>query len=37
MESSRLDRITSGAWTGIFIVYAVLVVALGLAIGVSAA
>jgi hypothetical protein len=36
MESSKLDRITSHLWTGIFIVYTVLVVALGLAIGVSA-
>ena len=37
MESSNLDRIVSHLWTGIFIVYTVLVVALGLAIGVSAA
>ena len=31
MESSTLDRITSRMWTGIFIVYTVLVIALGLA------
>jgi hypothetical protein len=37
MESSNLDRIVSRLWTGIFIVYTVLVIALGLAIGVSAA
>jgi|Tabmets5t2r1_1033131.scaffolds.fasta_scaffold250050_1 hypothetical protein len=37
MESSNLDRIVSHLWTGIFIVYTVLAVAHGLAIGVSAA